>query len=251
MSVHEVKRVRHALVRRTLTVTRVEALTPRMTRVHFASPSLVGFVSASPDDHIKLFFPVAGEDDAMRDFTPRAFDAEAGTLVIDFALHEDGVATRWAASARVGQSLDIGGPRSSLVVRDDFDWYLLVGDEAGLPAIARRVEELRADVPVFTVVAVQDEGEGQMLAARAAWRARWVERATAGDDDARTLCEAIRAIALPPGDGFVFIAAESAVARAVRAYVVETCAHPKAYVKAAAYWKRGEAGAHDDLADDR
>ena len=76
----------------------------------------------------------------MRDFTPRRFDSKTATLVIDFALHDAGPATRWALGARAGDRLEIGGPKSSKVVPDDFDGYLLVGDESALPAIGRRVE---------------------------------------------------------------------------------------------------------------
>ena len=73
---HIITRVRHELRRRTLTVSSTELLTPRMRRFGFTSPDLHDFVSASHDDHVKLFFPGAGNDaDAretcMRDFTPR------------------------------------------------------------------------------------------------------------------------------------------------------------------------------------
>lgn len=113
---HETRRLRHELRRRTVTVSRLEHLTPRMIRAHFISPELADFFSAAPDDHVKLFFPQAGKSNGkpvMRDFTPRAFDRAAGCLTIDFALHENGPATEWAASARVGDQLDIGGPRGS------------------------------------------------------------------------------------------------------------------------------------------
>src|SRR6185436_499825 len=96
-----------------------------------------------------------------RDFTPRRFDVASGTFVIDFALHDAGPATNWAVAAKVGDTLEIGGPRGSAVIPDDFDWYILIGDETALPAIGRRVEELRQDVPVTTIVAVASLEETQ------------------------------------------------------------------------------------------
>ena len=66
----------------------VEALTPRMRRIRFSSPDLGDFVSLSPDDHVKLVFPIPGGEPVMRDYTPRAFDTASQTLVIDFALHQ-------------------------------------------------------------------------------------------------------------------------------------------------------------------
>jgi len=89
----------------------------------------------------------------MRDFTPRHFDASTRTLTLGFALHDAGPASAWAASARVGDVLGFGGPRGSRLTPDNFDWYLLVGDETALPAIGRRTEELRTGVPVLTVAA--------------------------------------------------------------------------------------------------
>lgn len=131
---HQVLRVRHETKRRRLTVREVARVTPGMIRVVLADPSLADFVSAGFDDHVKLFFPSEGEPE-RRDYTPRAFDAAAGTLTVDFMLHDAGPATRWAADARPGDTIEIGGPRGSVVVSDSFDWWLLVGDETALGGI--------------------------------------------------------------------------------------------------------------------
>src|SRR5690606_39237371 len=132
---------------------------------------------------VKLFFPVAeGEKPCMRDYTPRAFDTTACTLTLDFAVHEAGPATVWALAARPGDQLEIGGPRGSMVVADDFDWYLLVADETGLPAIGRRLEELRADVPVISAVLVESKADVQAVETAARWSAHWLFRDELGND---------------------------------------------------------------------
>jgi NADPH-dependent ferric siderophore reductase len=247
---HATRRVRHELRRRMLTVSSTENLTPRMRRFGFTSPDLHDFVSASHDDHIKLFFPGndAGEPKTcMRDFTPRRFDRDRGTLFVDFALHDAGPATQWAASARVGDRLQIGGPKGSIVVPDDFDWYLLIGDETALPAIGRRVEELRAEVPVTTFV-VTDAGETQDFHTKAAWTPHWVAR-DASSDDASLLGAALAGHVLPEGEGFVWIAAEASVARQLRSIVVDERGHPRQWTKAAGYWKRGQAETHEKIED--
>nr|GFD30456.1 hypothetical protein [Tanacetum cinerariifolium] len=66
------------------------------------------------------FMPGANADGpkpAMRDYTPRRYDAASGELDIDFVLHGDGPAATWAAQAAVGQHLYIAGPRGSMIVR--------------------------------------------------------------------------------------------------------------------------------------
>ncbi len=250
---HAITRVRRDTRRRLLTVTGVERLTPGMTRVHFASPDLHDFASPSPDDHVKLFFPIPDGDTAMRDYTPRRFDARAGTLVLDFALHGAGSAigpaTAWALRARAGDRLEVGGPRGSTIVPDDFDWVLLVGDETALPAIGRRVEALRPGVPVTTMVVVDGAAERQVFDTKAAWTPVWVDRAggrdgTGGHDDAALLLRALAAHAPPSGDGYLWIAAEARVARAVRAHLAEVWRHPEEWTRASGYWVRGEPGAH-------
>jgi NADPH-dependent ferric siderophore reductase len=250
MPLHDITRMRRETRRRMLTVASVEALTRRMKRIVFTSDSLHDFASAAHDDHVKLFFPAEPDGEApRRDFTPRAFDPAQGTLVIDFALHEAGPATSWAARAKVGDRLEIGGPRGSTIVPDDFDWYLLVGDETALPAIGRRVEELRPGVPVTTIAVVADRAEIQTFAARAALTPIWVLRDAAGADDATSLLAALSGQALPPGDGFIWIGAEASVARALRTYLVAERGYRKDWIKAAGYWKRGEADAHETITD--
>lgn len=246
---HVIARVRHELRQRTLTVSRVEQLTPRMRRISFVSSELSSFVSASPDDHVKLFFPLEDDQVAMRDFTPRAFSNEQRTLAIDFALHQAGPATEWATRARVGDTLDIGGPRGSRVVPDDFDWYLLVGDESALPAMGRWVESLREAASVFTVACVADVDERQSWRTRASWRPTWIERGEPSERDAEWLLESLSSFEPLPGDGFVWVAGEVSIARAVRAHFVEKRGHPRTWVRASGYWQRGKYGAHVELED--
>lgn len=253
---HATTRIRHELRRRKLTVSSTELLTPRMRRFGFTSPDLHDFVSAAHDDHIKLFFPGTAKEGAtdgnrgetcMRDFTPRRFDKSRGTLLIDFALHEAGPATCWATTAQIGDTLEIGGPKGSTVVPDDFDWYLLIGDETALPAIGRRVEELRAGVPVATFV-LMEAGEVQDFQTKSAWTPRWIAR-DGSSDDAASLRTALADYTLPAGDGFVWIAAEAAVARSLRTHIIEDLGHPRQWTKAAGYWKRGQADAHEKIED--
>lgn len=253
MARHQITRVRHESRRRTLTVASVQRLTPHMQRIGFTSPELHDFVSASADDHIKLFFPsgdVAGGIDkpCMRDFTPRRFDPAAGTLVIDFALHEAGPATEWAATAKVGDLLEIGGPRGSSVIPDDFDWYLLIGDDTALPAIGRRVEELRPGVSVITAVSLAGPDEAQIFQTKAVWTPLWAVRPQGGDDIA-VLHKVLDGLELPSGEGHVWIAAEGSVARALRTYMIEKRGHPREWIKAAGYWSRGQADAHERIED--
>lgn len=249
---HHIVRMRRETRRRLLRVAATERITPNMLRIRFVSPDLHDFESAAPDDHVKLFVPNPDGDGKpdMRDYTPRAFDAARGTLTIDFALHQAGPATAWALAAQPDDQVEIGGPRGSVIVADDFDWYLLIGDETALPAIGRRVETLRAGVPVRIIVAINDDAERQAFATQAAWQAAWVCRDGRSGDDLRLLRDRLAAFGpLPEGDGYIWIAAEAQVARGLRTYVTETLGHRKAWVKASGYWMNGHADTHVTIED--
>ncbi len=246
-ALHAATRVRHELKRRTLTVIALLDITPHMRRIIFTSPDLGDFVSASPDDHIKVFVPDASEPGglAMRDYTPRAFDPAARTLVIDFALHESGPATAWARTAHPGAKLAIGGPRGSLVVPDDFDHYLLIGDETALPAIGRRLETLRPGVPVTALMLVEGPEEVQSFDTATRLTPGWVFRRGRSEDDGTLLIEALASWAPPAGDGYVWIAAEAAATRAVKDYMLTVRGQPKEWLKASGYWVKGSPGASE------
>lgn len=237
---HAIERVRYDLVRRKLTVHSTELLTPGMRRIQFSSPELTGFQSRSPDDHIRMFFLDKDGNPLPRDYTPRAFDADNNILTIDFALHGHGPAATWAANAQVGDTLEIGGPRGSQIVPDDFDWYLLVADESALPALARRVETLRDNVPVTTVVAIANAAEKQSLTTRAALTQHWITRGEPSPSDAATLLDIVRDLPLPAGEGYIWIAGEADIVKQLRAYFVEERQHPSDWIKAPAYWHRAK-----------
>jgi NADPH-dependent ferric siderophore reductase len=263
------RRVRHEIKMRLLQVREVSRLTPKMVRVVVGGEALAGFVSAAHDDHVKLFFPQPGQDKpvlltptpngpaypegtprpAARDYTPRHYDAAANTLAIDFVLHGDGPATTWAAQARAGQYLGVGGPRGSFIVPDDFDWYLLAGDETAVPAIGRRLEELPAGARVIAVVEVAGAAEEQQFQTRTHLQMHWLHREGADAGNHLLLQQALAELMLPPGEGYAWVAAEASAAKALRRYLIDQRGLPKDRVKAAAYWKRGAAAVHETYDD--
>lgn len=231
-----IERLKLEPVRRNLTVKQVQSLTPRMLRVTLAGDELAGFVSPSPDDHIKLLFPVENSDGMKRDYTPRRFDAATRTLSVDFALHEGGVGSDWAQQAKPGDPMQIAGPRGSGVVSAPGAWWLLIGDETALPSIGRRLEEMASGVRVTALMAVTGPEEEQQFATRADLNVLWVHRPDAQAAEPEPLLTAISGLKLPAGPGFIWIAAETEVVRALRAHFIDTLGHPTAWIKAAAYW---------------
>ncbi len=260
-----IERVSHQLEVRLLTVTAVEDLTPSLRRVTLTGP-LERFASASPDDHVKLIFPFPGQTEVelpelgergisrdatrppMRDYTPRRFDAQAGELVIDIVVHGDGPGATWAAGAEPGTTVGQVGPRGSAVIDGAPDWYLLAGDETAIPSIARRLEELPGDVRAVVRIEVGGAGDEVALSTGPNVDLAWLHRGDRTPGEA--LVEAVRALELPAGDGYAWVATEAEAARTLRRHLREERGLAKGAAKVTGYWKVGTSD-HHDAPDDR
>lgn len=261
------RRVRHDLKFRALEVVSVEDLTPGLRRIVLGGDDLEGFISLGFDDHVKLFppkpgkplvLPTVGPDGpvfpeprpAARDYTPRSYDAAARRLTIDFVTGHGGPATEWAMTAAPGSVVGVGGPRGSFIVPTAFQNHLLIGDDTALPAIARRLEELPQGVSALAVIEVDDAASILPLASPADLTLIWVERngRPRAQSDALTQAFASAAADIDPSDAYVWIAAESLVAKALRTQAVSLGFNAKT-MKAAGYWRKGAVGAHEVIED--
>jgi len=235
---HFVRRVRHELKLRELTVSRIERLGNGFAAITFTGDALADFTSLSFDDHVKFMFPDTDGEQVRRDYTPRRFSREALELTIEFALHGDGKASDWARNAIVGQQVLVGGPKGSMIVPLELDWHLLAGDATALPAIARRLEELpggsRAIVRVHAAPA-----DRRVFAGAADVDVRWFDTPEALVDDVQTL-------ALPPGRGFAWGGGEASLMARVR-QVLNGKGVPREATRVSAYWKQGVAEHHENL----
>jgi NADPH-dependent ferric siderophore reductase len=249
-STPNIVRVRHEARRRNLTVSRVEKLAPKITRVTLSGEELQGFTSLGFDDHVKLFFPSpVDHQQQMRDFTPRRYDADAGELTIDFFVHDDGPATTWVAQTSPGQTLTVGGPRgSSIISVEGIDSHLLIGDETALPAIGRRLEELPASSRALVVIEAA-RGCTYPLASRADLQIVWVPRDRQFEKPGEQLIATLRTLQIPQGRCFAWAATETHSARAIRRYLTHERGFEKHWVKAAGYWQRGAQATHEVIQD--
>ncbi|MFT4021140.1 MAG: siderophore-interacting protein [Acinetobacter sp.] len=262
-------RVRHELKLRVLTVLKIEKLSASLIRIVFQGDDLADFKSDSFDDHIKLFFPdpqsatialpeltaeglkFTGDTAPIaRDYTPRHFDLSAQTLTVDFVIHNAGPATQWAQQAQVGDQLAIGGPRGSMVIPLAYQHYVLIGDETALPAIARRLEELPASAKATVLVEVDSTDDEIEFTTKANANIEWLHRNGQDNGEADLFIQAITALDLTNDDYFIWIAAETQVARKLRQLFIEQHQVDKAFIKAAGYWQHGKVSSHSVINDD-
>ncbi|HEY3669598.1 MAG TPA: siderophore-interacting protein [Acidimicrobiia bacterium] len=146
----------------------------------------------------------------------------------------------WATDATAGQPLGIGGPRASHVVRTAFDGYLLAADETGLPALARWLRELPANVSVTALVEVLDHHDEQKLATSTNLTIRWLHRARG-----ECLQHAVGGAVLPAGRLYSWVAAEASTVHAIRRHLLHERGLDPETVLARGYWKIGMEGDHE------
>lgn len=244
------RRVRHQPRRRTLTIKAIDKIAAHMVRVTLTG-DLEGFLSLGFDDHIKLFFAdgtldAAGAPNTInRDFTPRRHDAAANILEIDFALHDAGPATRWAAHAKPGDALNVGGPRGSFIIPTDFDWHLLVGDETALPAISRRLAELPAGVRALVIGEIDGPADEIAFATKADATVIWAHRNGTAAGVSDVLAKKLATLKFPAGDYYAWVACESLIAKALRQQLIAEHGANSKWMRAAGYWRRGAVAIHD------
>lgn len=258
-----VERVRFELVPRKAEVIEIVDLTPKMRRFVLQGADLKTFDSQDPDDHMKLVFPAPGHSEPTlplatpdglkapdglppserRDFTPRAFDREAGTLTVDFYRHGGGPAGDWAESAVVGSKLGVLGPRGSKVVRGGVDCYLLIGDDTALPSIARRLEELPAGQRVIAFIEIDGPAEELPIETRANLQLTWLHRNGAAAGTTTLLEDAVRALPKPEGVIYTLAGGEATSLRPIRAFMKEA-GYDSSLTSFSGHWKRGVAD-HD------
>lgn len=238
-----------------------------LLRVTLGGPELEGFQTHASDDHVKIVLP--GEDGVptlpernglmlrwprdprpiTREYTVRRYDAAAGELDIDIALHPGGVGSDWAETVRPGATIHVAGPPGGVLVPPHYDRYLLAGDITALPAIDRWLEELPRDARGWALLEVADAAEEIALDPPPGFEVRWLHR---GADEPGTSDVLLRAVAalpqrIPDGERwYCWMAGEAGALKSLRRWVADAWRSPKHDQHITGYWKLGVADFDED-----
>jgi NADPH-dependent ferric siderophore reductase len=181
-------------------------------------------------------------------YTMREWRPATKELDMLFMLHGDeGDASAWAATATHGDRVALWGPREAFTPPADPEWYLLVADDTGLPAVAAILDSLAQDTVVRVFAEVDCEAEQQALASRPSLEVTWLYRRGAEPGSTTLLVDAVRAMPWPGGAPYVWGGGESHQMTAVRRYVRDECGVPSEAASLVAYWRSsGQAPVDDD-----
>jgi NADPH-dependent ferric siderophore reductase len=206
-------------------VLRREPLSDHLVRLVLGGPGLSGFASTGiPDEWVGLVVPGQFQS---RYYTVRSWTG--GELTLDVVVHDVGLVTEWAAGDVVGDTVTITEAKGSFALPDDAAWVLLVGDLTAMPAMARIAESVA--VPTRIWAEVPDELGGYLPdGADVTWLT------PPGDGQSR-LAEAVETIDWPAGDGYFWMAGESAQMRAIRKHLMRERRLPSTAYDVMGYWR--------------
>lgn len=242
------KRIKNELKFRELMVKNKQIVAGCFYRIVFYSEQMADFSSYGFDDHVKVFFPEKGSKCILpqvtaegitwpegsrpvsRDYTPLAFDAQNNELTIDFYIHDGGIASSWAATAKAGDTLMIGGPRGSLVTPTDYGWQLYICDESGLPAVRRRLQSLSDSVKTYVMVNSHHTQTHPYLSEFTHAQIEWL--------DFESLTKRLENITIPAEDYFVWITGEGEEVKCLSDYIHTGHDLDTDYLCAVAYWHK-------------
>ena len=210
------------------TVLRGERLSPHLVRIVLGGLGRTGFASTGvPDEWVGLVVPGQFQS---RYYTVRRW---TGTeLILDVALHQHGLVTDWASRDCRGERVTVTEPRGSFAMPREAAWLLLVGDLTALPAMARIVETVRS-VPIRVVAEVPDDLTGYLPAATDV-EVTWMVPPPNGPS---ALARMVEELDWPPGDGYFWMAGESAQMRSIRKHLLRVRRMPSGAYDVMGYWR--------------
>jgi NADPH-dependent ferric siderophore reductase len=214
-------------------------LNPRLIRIVFAVDDLVQLeVPDVADAAVGLYFPAPGERKAPamenrdgvwsyydiepmpegRNYSVRNLNRSTGVMTIDFVVHDHGTATLWAQRAEIGEEVAMSYARSWYRPEPTTEWQLLVADLAGLPALARIIEELPANARATAIVEVCEDGDLAYLPKRD--DVELIAKVGSGNGFGESrLGDAVEEFVHTEGRGYCWFAAEAKASRVARKHL--------------------------------
>jgi NADPH-dependent ferric siderophore reductase len=201
-----------------------DELSPHLVRLTLAvDPAFTS--TGVPDEWVGLVVPGQFQS---RYYTVRSYGV--GRLVLDVVVHEVGLVTEWVVRGDcVGSTVTVSEPKGSYALPDGAEWQLLVGDLTGLPALARIAET--SSLPTRIWAEVPDDLSSYLPSTA---DVTWLQSPA---DGSSRLAEVVESIEWPPGDGYFWMAGESAQMRAIRKFLMRERKLPASAYDVMGYWR--------------
>lgn len=224
------------------TVLQTEAISQHMQRITLQAQAFHDFPAECESGYIKLLFTDQGDTDLsklsqarplMRTYTIRQFCPAQHSLSLDMVKHgTTGLASRWAQTVQVGDTIEVVGPGLVKDLVTPAPWYFMAADMTALPALTVKLSRLPSDARGYAVIKVKDKDDILPLTINSQVQVIWL---TADE----SLPATVFAQPWLAGEPSVWVACEFDDMRAMRRYFRNDKQVSKERIYISSYWKQG------------
>lgn len=233
-------------------------LSPHLRRIIFHSPELIDYPYRCHGAHIKLFFPLSGQNQPtlplqteqgliwenqadkpiIRSYTLRYYHTHEQTISIDFAKHaHQGPAALFAQQVSIGQTLAVSAPGGPVPMLKPAAHYIMVGDITALPAISAMLEDMHPDASGHLFLWLPEPADLPSFSLPV----RFKLHSFFGDlDQIPAVITAVCNLPAPTTEHFIWLAGESSLVMPLRQQARDIWQLPLARCYAVPYWRHGE-----------
>jgi NADPH-dependent ferric siderophore reductase len=200
-------------------------ISPHLLRLTLSVPGLES--TGIADEWVGLVVPGQFQ---VRYYTVRSLHDDR--LVLDVVVHDEGLVTAWATGDCEGDRVVITSAQGSFEPPADAAWLMLVGDLTAMPAMARIATSRRSSgVETRIWAEVPDDLTGYLPAGV---DVTWLQPPAEGQS---RLAEVVEGLDWPEGEGYFWMAGESAQMRAIRKHLMRERRLPSTTYDVMGYWR--------------
>jgi NADPH-dependent ferric siderophore reductase len=217
-------------------------LSPSLTEVTLRGNALA--LTGQPGNDVMVLVGESDEHVVRRRYSVRHVVSERDEFTLWVTTGHDGDGASWARAAMPGDQVDVIGPRGKILIAEDADWHLFMGDVSSLASFYRMAESISAPSQALFVVEIShsDDALTTRLADGVGVTGVFVDRAERAPSDPAGLLSGLAALTLPPGRGHAYLFGEFAVMRALARPLADRGLE-SADVSSKAFWRAGRANA--------
>ena len=211
------------------------SVSAHFTRVLFDVPDMTRLnLPQDADTAVGIYFG-RSHTAPGRTYTVRHDDRHNGRIAVDILMHGDGIGTDWVSQASEGDNVILAHANSWYRPPEGAAWQLLAADMAGLPALARILDEAPW-IPTIAIVEVVDQADLDYLPNRPD-----VQMVPLIGTAGAALAARVAAYARNDNLGYCWFAGEASEARLMRKYLRRELHWEMGQLDVMGYWRRDSA----------
>ncbi len=222
-------------------VSHVETISPSLRAITLSHPR-AQFMAGEPGNDVMVRVGADGERSVRRRYSVRSATNE--TLTLWVATRHDGAGSRWARKVKIGDVVDVVGPRGKILLDPLADWHLMMGDTSSLAAFYRLADSVEVPGQLVFIIEIDDPADAVTaeLPVGLGVTGIFVDRAGRGGNDATGLLRGLATLALPPDLGHAYLFGEFSINTALRSALIDRGLTDE-QISVKAYWRVGKANA--------